>query len=304
MADDFADIEIFVTVVEAGGFSSAARIVNLSRSAVGKAVSRVELRLGSRLFHRTTRSQNLTEDGKLYYEHCQRAIDELKTAKAMLESGRRSARGRLRVTMPVLFGRLCIAPVLTRLASAHPDLELDLNFTDRPVDLVADGFDLAIRNGPIRAGAGLMVRLLAQEEMSVFAAPTYLSLKGVPATPADLKDHHAITYCRGDWEQRWMLKVPDASIDKIAPRTRMRFDDLDAIADAATAGLGLAWLPTWLIHKRVSSGALVRVFPEMPPHITEFHAIWPETPYLPMRTRVAIDALADEVGRLSSSPSS
>lgn len=303
MADDFADVEIFVMVVEAGGFSAAARIVNLSRSAVGKAISRLELRLGSRLFHRTTRSQNLTEDGKLYYEHCHRAIDELKTAKALLESGRRSARGRLRVTMPVLFGRLCIAPVLTHLASAHPDLELDLNFTDRPVDLIEDGFDLAIRNGAIGTGAGLMVRRIAHEETSVFAAPTYLSLKGVPATPADLKDHHAVTYSRAGREQRWMLPVPDASIDEIVPRTRMRFDDLDAIADATAAGLGLAWLPSWLIRKRISSGALVRVFPEISPYVTDVHAIWPETPYLPMRTRVAIDALADEVGKLSSSPS-
>jgi DNA-binding transcriptional LysR family regulator len=100
-----------------------------------------------------------------------------------------------------------------------------------------------------------------------------------------------------------MLPVPDATIDSIVPRTRMRFDDLDAIADAAAASLGLAWLPSWLIRKRISSGALVRVFPEMPPFITDVHAIWPETPYSPMRARVAIDALAGEVVKLSSSSS-
>ena len=146
-----ADLPVFVAAAEAGGFATAAARLHLSRSAVGKAVARLEGRLGTRLFHRTTRVLALTEDGAAFLDHGRRALAELQAGRAMLESGRREASGRLRVSMPVLFGRQCVAPVLIRLADAHPKLELDLNFSDRSADLVEDGFDLAIRNGALQA---------------------------------------------------------------------------------------------------------------------------------------------------------
>src|SRR4051794_38324289 len=126
MTDSFNDVPAFVAAVEANGFSAAARRMHVSRSAVGKAIARLEARLSTRLFHRTTRNQTLTEDGMAFFEHCVRAMEELNAGKARLEVGRGSVSGRLRVSMPVLFGRLCIAPVLTKLAAANPDLELEL----------------------------------------------------------------------------------------------------------------------------------------------------------------------------------
>lgn len=140
-------ISIFVETVEAGGFSAAADRLHLTRSAVGKTIARLEQRLGVRLFNRTTRMQSLTEEGRFFYERCLRAVEEIRLGEAMLESGRHSVRGRLRISMPVLFGRLCIAPILENLLDEHPELELDLSFNDRIVDLLEDGFDLVIRNG-------------------------------------------------------------------------------------------------------------------------------------------------------------
>ncbi len=136
MSEALNGISVFVTAAEAGGFSAAAAKLHLSRSAVGKTIARMETRLGVRLFHRTTRSQSLTEDGQAYFEHCLRALEALRAGDQMLESGRKEASGRLRVSAPVLFGRYCVAPVLTALARQHPKLELDLNFTDQVVDLV------------------------------------------------------------------------------------------------------------------------------------------------------------------------
>src|SRR5579859_1450539 len=130
MIDRLTGVSIFVETVDAGGFSAAAARLNLSRSAVGKTVARLEDRLGVRLFHRTTRRQSLTDDGQVFYERCLRALEELRVGELLLESGRQEAVGRLRVSMPVLFGRRCVAPILTRLALGHPKLELDLNFTD------------------------------------------------------------------------------------------------------------------------------------------------------------------------------
>lgn len=131
MIGRLAGLPVFIEAVEAQGFSAAAARLNLSRSAVGKSVARLEDRLGVRLFHRTTRSQSLTEDGQAFYEHCLRALAEIRAGEAMLESGRLEVAGRLRVSMPVLFGRRCVAPILAGLAGKHPKLELDLSFSDR-----------------------------------------------------------------------------------------------------------------------------------------------------------------------------
>lgn len=292
MADNFTDIPTFVAVVEMGGFSAAARRLNLSRSAVGKAVARLEARLGVRLFHRTTRSQSLTEDGQAFHEHCQHALKALRAGTAMLDSGRKTAAGKLRVSMPVLFGRLCVAPLLTQLAALHPKLELELNFSDRLADLAEDGFDLAIRNGPLGDGAGLMARRIAHERTMIFAAPSYIEQHGEPETLADLFRHQAVTYSRNGRVQTWLFPQHGAPPQEVTPPTRLRFDDLDAIADAAVAGFGLARLPHWLANARVRAGELVHVLDGLPALVTDVHAIWPETPYLATRVRVAINALA------------
>ncbi len=298
MMDRLDGIAVFVQAVETGSFAAAAARLNLSRSAVGKTVARLEARLGVRLFHRTTRSQSLSEDGQIYYERCLRALAELRTAEAMLESGRKQVTGRLRVTMPVLFGRYCVAPILLDLARQHPGLELDVSFSDRVVDLTEEGFDLAIRNGPLRSGAGLMTRRLAYQRMVVCAAPAYLETRGVPLSIADLADHDAVLYWRADLHRTWLFPNSDNPTVEIVPPARIRLDDLEAIADAAVTGAGLAWLPCWLIRGRVRKGELACVLADQPGMVFEAHAVWPRMPHLPLRLRLAIDALVGNLPRM------
>lgn len=285
-------VDVFVAAVENGSFASAAERLHLTRSAVAKAIARIEARLEVRLFHRTTRSQSLTEDGQVYYERCVRALEELRAGEAALESGRREASGRLRVSMPILFGRRCVAPVLARLAVEHPKLELELSFSDRPVDLIEDGFDLAIRNGEAGEGGGLMTRTISLQRMTVCAAPTYLAEHGRPETLDDLASHRAVVYGRAGRIRTWQFPLPDGTIRETTPPSRLRFDDLEAIADAAEAGHGLAWLPCWLIRERVQAGRIVPLLQDAPRLVIRTHALWPETPHLPLRVRLAIDALA------------
>ena len=294
MIDLLNDVPTFVTAVEAGGFSAAARRLHLSRSAVGKAVARLEGRLGVRLFQRTTRSQSLTDDGQAFYEHCQRAIGELQAGQAMLESGRKVASGKLRISMPVLFGRLCAAPVLTRLAERNPELELELDFRDDIVDLIHDRFDLVIRNGPLGDGPGLMTRRIGFERTMVCASPSYVERHGQPTKLSDLTRHQAITYCRNGRIQTWLFPRERALPQQVTPQSRFRFNDLGAIVDAAANGLGLAWLPNWLVNDRIAAGTLIRILPGESCLVGHVNAIWPEAPHLPMRVRVAIDALAKE----------
>ncbi|APO75742.1 LysR family transcriptional regulator protein [Rhizobium etli 8C-3] len=293
-------ISVFVEVAEAGGFSKAAERLHLTRSAVGKTIARLEQRLGVRLFHRTTRAQSLTEEGQFFYEHCLRAVEEITRGEALLESGKREVRGRLRITMPVLFGRQCVAPILIKLLDEHPHLELDLSFNDRIVDLVDDGFDLAVRNGPLGDYPGLMVRVIAKQRMTVCASPGYLERCGIPSKLEDLEVHHGIVYGRQDRNRTWIFPTNAEPLRQVLPRSRLRLDDLATIADAAAQGVGLAWLPCWLVRDRVASGELRRVLTDIPAVAFDANVVWVKSPAMQPKVRLVIDTLAAKLPGLMS----
>lgn len=291
MSERLDGIVPFVHAVEAGSFAQAAERLHLSRSAVGKAVARLEARLGVRLFHRTTRTQSLTEEGQAFYERCERALAELSAGEAAMESRQSSPRGKLRVSVPVLFGRLSVAPVLREWASAYPDLRVEVSFADRVVDLVEEGYDLGVRIGPLGDSASLRARKLGTQRMSICASPAYLRAHGHPRTPADLDGHMAIVYRRRGADVPWKLLGEDGR--DVAPRiaARLSLDDVQAIVDAAVAGAGLARLPCWLVAQHVQRGELEVVFDAENVAASDIHVVWPTSHHLPSKTRGAIDAL-------------
>lgn len=295
MQDQLDGVFVFVETVKAGSFARAAERLSVTRSAVGKAITRVEERLRVRLFHRSTRSLTLTEDGRLYYESCQRAIDELAAAESLLESGRKDVTGRLRVTMPVLFGRHCVAPVLLAWAADHPGLELELNLSDRPVDLIADGFDLAIRNGALKADGALRARHLLTQRKVLCASPAYLARRSAPTSLADLDAHDHLLYRRGDFVHPIQFEDEQRRILEIAPRGRLRMDDLSAMVDAAIAGMGLAWVPDWLVHQPLAEGRLVRLLADYRAAPLETSAVWAANQAMPLRLRMAVDLLVERL---------
>ncbi|WP_066726220.1 LysR family transcriptional regulator [Sphingomonas pituitosa] len=292
MRDVFDGVFVFIEAVEAGGFAKAADRLALTRSAVGKAVARLEERLGVRLFQRTTRSQCLTEDGQQYYERCVRALRELQAGEALLESGRLEVTGRLRVSMPVLFGRYCVAPILREFARQHPKLDLELNFSDRRVDLIAENFDIVVRNGGLSNETSLRARRLASQRKVLCAAPRYIEARGIPSTLDDFASHDLLGYWRGDHVLPWRLPDADGTLVEVQVASRLRFDDLEVIADAVVEGMGLAWLPYWLIRDRMHAGDLVALWEDRPSASLQCYAVWPVSDYLPLRCRMAIDALA------------
>lgn len=295
MTDRLAGIREFVAVVEAGGFAAAAATLNLSRSAVGKSIARLEERLGARLCHRTTRTLSLTDDGKAFYEHCVRALAELEAAEASLEFGRTVPTGRVRVAAPVIFGRRCVAPVLYEVARQHPGLVLEIAFSDRPVEIIEEGYDLAIRNGDLPEASGLMSRTLARQRMTVCASPAYLAEHGRPTVLADLPAHQAIDYANATRTRNWLFRDGRGKSVEVPMKGRIRLDDLEAMMDATVAGMGLAWLPCWLIRSHVASGELVPLLLDVPAMGFSTSALWPQSPVVPSRIRVMIDALAAEL---------
>ncbi|MBR1169372.1 LysR family transcriptional regulator [Bradyrhizobium liaoningense] len=296
--DRLTSMAVFVRAVDLGSFAAAADALEMSGPMVGKHVRFLEERLGARLLNRTTRRQSLTDAGQAYYERCRAVLSEAEAADSVVADQLSEPRGRLRVTMPALLGRHCIAPLLMRLARKHSHLELDLSFGDPIADIVEAGYDLAIRTGDLDDQSGLIARRIASQRMVVCGARSYLRTSGKPKSLGDLANHQAIIY-RGSGRVRpWLFPQEGGIPREIMPSGRLRFDDLEAIADAAAQGMGLAWLPYWLVRERLDTGALVSLFSNQPQFLYECHALWPRSPRLPPKVRAAVDMLAAGLPKL------
>ncbi len=296
--DRLTSMTVFVKAVDLGSFAAAGDALALSAPMVGKHVRFLEQRLGARLLNRTTRRQSLTDLGRAYYERCRTVLAEAEAADALAAEQRSEPQGRLRVAMSVHFGRRCVTPVLLKLARHHPKLELDLFYSDRLIDLTEGEHDLAIRTGTLEDSAGLTARRVAQQRMVVCAAPAYLKQHGRPRRLEDLAAHEAITYRRSARITPWRFPQAGTQPIEVTPVGRLRLDDLDAIADAAAAGMGLAWLPLWLIRDRLADGTLVTLLAKQPPYLYDFTALWLQTPHLLLKVRLTIDALAAGLPKL------
>lgn len=296
-------IATFVQAVEAGSFALAAARLRQTRSAVGKSIARLEQRLGTRLFNRTTRRQSLTENGQAFFERCKRALGEIEAAEAALDESGRDLIGRLRVSAPLLLGREMVAPLLSRLVALHPRLELEVALSDRVVDLLEEGFDFGVRLGKLRDSATLAARSLGSFDFVICAAPAYLGRRGLPVSADDFRHHTAIVYASSGPEAPWLATDADGHEQELQVQRRLRFDDVQAIADAALAGAGLARLPRWLAAPHVAVGNLQFIGDGRHAHAVAVHAVWPQTRHLPMKTRAAIDLLASEIpGMLTEGP--
>ncbi|TCU14832.1 LysR family transcriptional regulator [Rhizobium sullae] len=296
MVDRLSGISVFVQAAGAGSFARAGDQLGLTRSAVGKAIARLEDRLETRLFNRTTRGQSLTDRGQDFYERCLRIMAEVDAAEAVLDTDDGSPSGLLRVSAPVLLGRQCVAPILVALAKRHPKLELDLRFSDHFVDIVEDRIDLAVRIGPLPDRSGLLSRTLGTFDQMLCAAPSYIASRGCPLTIDDLLEHECLLYSRrGGRIEPWRFKLGDGNAAELSPVGRLRFDDLDAIANAAVDGVGIACLPRWLVRTRIESGKLLAVLGSHRALGNDVHAVRPQTPHVLSKVRFAVEELAKKM---------
>jgi DNA-binding transcriptional LysR family regulator len=251
----------------------------------------MEARLGTRLLNRTTRSLGLTPEGEAYYAACVEALTVLDAAQAQLAAHLAAPAGRLRIDLPLTFGRRCVAPILFEIAERFPDLRLDVSFTDRRVDLVPEGIDLAVRMGELDDRVGLVARRIYVERSAVCAAPAYLDRHGRPQTIDDLERHALIVYGRDGFVSPWF--IPDAAgrPRKYAPRGRIVLGHGEPMLDATLAGCGVTYLPTWLIANELVSGQLERLLSHDLAETASIHAIWPATRTLAPKIRIVVDEL-------------
>lgn len=290
-AEHLKGITAFVQAADAGGFTLAAERLGLSKSGIAKSVARLEERLGVRLFNRTTRRFALTAEGQSFYEACVRVLADLESAEAALNAHRVRPRGRLRVDLPVVFGRRWVVPVLLDIGARYPELVLEVSLTDRRIDPIEEGIDLVIRIGDLEDSSTLVARRLGLQESVVCASPAYLDQHGRPTALDSLDAHRCIVFGRGGqtlpW---WFLDGKGAPMAK-ALAGHISFNHSDAICDAVLAGQGIALLSTWLIADHLREGRLVRVLSDIETRGFPIHALWPHTRHMSPKVRVVVDEL-------------
>ncbi|WP_419900247.1 LysR family transcriptional regulator [Roseomonas sp. USHLN139] len=286
-------IEAFVAAADLGSFTAAAERLNLTTSAVSKSVGRLEARLDSRLFERTTRRLALTSEGAAFYATCSRVLSDLAEAEAVLASHGSEPVGRLKVDLPIAFGRLRVMPLLLRLAEQYPGLRPHVTFTDRYVDIIEEGIDVAVRIGLAQGrGDGLAQRHLGTERRIFCAAPAYLARRGHPGNRDELLALDRILYGRSDGTASgWRLDAPE---DRAASG-RLVLGSAEAQVEAVKAGFGIAQLATWLIQHELARGELVEVLPEFAIEGLPLHLVWPRSRQLSPKVDALLNLLTAEL---------
>lgn len=293
--ENLSGIAFFVQAAETRSFSEAGRNLGVSSSAVGKSVSRLEERLGVRLFHRSTRSITLTAEGTLFLERCRRILCELEAAELELSETQQAPRGRLRISLPV--AGMLVMPALTRFMHRYPAIGLDVDFSDRLVDVIEEGFDVVMRTGE-PADSRLMSRMLGTFRLQLVAAPDYLARRGIPTTPADLAHHACLQHkfpSTGKFEP-WPLKAAtteNATAPEWSLPTAMVCNTSAALLDVAIAGLGIACLPDFMVRQPIARGELTPLLDQYIVHQGTFRLLWPASKKLSPKLRVFIDFMVE-----------
>lgn len=270
--DKMRSMEVFIRVVDAGGFSAAARTLDMSTVMVSKHIAALEQLVGARLLHRTTRSQSLSEIGQQYAEQCRHILQLVQAAETGALAMRAIPRGTLRVSAPAAFGSRCLAPAMAEYLELHPEVNLELDLSNRLSDIVEEGLDAAIRIGPLKDST-MVARPLTPLQMIVCAAPGYLKRHGTPRTPRDLAQHRCLDFSHWRHDTRWQLGQLGAP-DGPTPNCRMRSNNGEALRLAAVAGLGLVMQADAVLADEIAAGRLVPVLRKYWPLPRPMHLIY------------------------------
>lgn len=293
--DPVSGMTVFARVVEANGFTAAARDLGLSKAAVSKHVARLEDRLGVRLLNRSTRRLGLTEAGRDYYERARRILAEVEEAELSAASRQAHPRGQLRVNAPVTFGQSHLAPLLPAFMHRYPQVQVDMVLNDRFVDLIEEGFDMAVRVAELPSSS-LIARRLCGAPHVVAAAPSYLAARGRPKHPRDLTRHDCLLYsylASGD-EWRFIEEGRTFGVRVAGP---LRANNGDVLRHAAVAGLGIVYAPDFVIADALASGSLAPLLEEWRMPDVGVHAVYPPGRPLGAKLRVFVDFLSEALGR-------
>lgn len=291
--DRFADMQMFVKVVESASISAAAERLEVAKSAVSRRLAELEARLGVQLLQRTTRRLNLTDSGRSFYERCLRILADLEEAEIAVSQAHGALSGKLRVALPLSFGLLHLVPVINAFAAAHPELEFDLDFNDRQVDLMQEGFDLAVRVAHL-SDSSLIARRIAVVRHMVCASPGYLEQRGTPSTPDDLLTHACLGYSNLANPGLWAYTDAQDKRARIQVPITLKANNGDFLQRAAIAGQGIIMQPTFYVSEAICSGDLVPILCNYRWPEVNAYAMYPPTRHLSTRVRALVDFLVEK----------
>lgn len=289
------EILVFMAVVDEGSFVAGGRAMGLTRSAAGKSVSRLEDRLGVRLLNRTTRTLSLTDEGRLFYERGMQILAAVDDAESSMAGRTGTPRGLLRLTVPDAFGRLVILPLLRKYLETWPDIQIEVSFTDRQADIIEEGFDLAIRIGGTNSDTRLVSRVVAKYKAMLCASPSYIAAHGEPLDVDSLANHDCLIFSSRNRRQSWLVRDDEGRWIKAPGRSRLRLDSGEAIRDAAVSGLGIGFLPDFLVAGDLAAGRLQQVLPDLEFEQVNIVTIYPTKRLLEPRVRGFIDLMVEEL---------
>ncbi len=290
--DRLTEMEAFASVVDNGGFTEAARKLGVSKSAISKHVASLETRLGARLLDRTTRRVSPTEIGLAYYDRATQVLDEAAAADAMVTSLQSEPTGTLRLSAAIDFGAQHLPDALSGFLKAYPDMRVHMMLDNRPVDLLSGRFDAALRIGNL-SDSSLRARKLTTMRMAMVAAPAYLAEHGAPERIDDLTQHNLLHYSTEPSDTFWRIKSPSGEARQIRVGGRLTVNDGLSLLRSAEAGLGIAYLPSFLYYKSVAEGRLVKVLPDLPVDERNVQIVYQPGQFIQPKLRVFIDYLVE-----------
>ncbi|MRI35138.1 LysR family transcriptional regulator [Endozoicomonas sp. OPT23] len=293
--NQFGALAIFVAVVESNGFAAAARKLGLSKSAVSKRITQLEEHLGVQLLHRSTRKLSLTEAGERYLSRAIEALNAAQEAEDSVFELQGSPKGQLKISVPMSFGRLHIAPLVPEFLSNYPGISINMVMEDRVMDLVGEGFDLAIRGGKL-ADSSLIARKIAPCHNLLVATPAYLKKHGTPETVSDLHDHNCLHYVYSKDSSEWVLMGRDETVS-IQTTGNFLVNNSEALMTAILGNCGIGRLTTFTASEYLKSGELVQVLPDYRLPQQTMYAVYPERKHLPAKVRAFIDFIIDKIGK-------
>lgn len=288
-------IDVFVCVADTGSFTAAAERLNLTSSAVSKGIARLESRLQSRLFHRTTRSLSLTDAGTAFYRTCTGVLADLEEVELSLHAENTQPQGRVRIDLPASYGRLCALPVILKFVEDHALLLPHISFTDRFVDPTEEGIDIVVRIGGSDVWPNTLGhRYLGTERVIFCASPAYLNKRGEPKNDRDLEQHSCIVYGMGDGTVgHWHFSgAQTGATERRGLPARIALGDAEAQAIAAVAGLGITQLPMWLVKRELDEGRLIEVLPQLATNSLPINLVWLKNRETLPKVRALLDALS------------
>jgi LysR family transcriptional regulator for bpeEF and oprC len=291
--DQLQGMRVFTRVAELGSFAKAAETLDLSRAMASSYVAQLEKHLGTRLLHRTTRKVSVSPEGAVYLEHCKRILAEIDSADDLLRLARNRPQGKLRVDVPIAFGKHLLLPALPKFTQRYPELALEVRFNDRFVDLVAERVDVAVRAGPVR-DPDLIAKKVATSRLVTCASPAYLSSAGFPRTPEDLRKHRLIGYLRSDSSRanEWRFKIDDVVRDVKLPFS-LSFNSIEPLGISAFEGQGIVQLNDLVVSYPIAQGKLVEVLREYSCEGPSLSVVYPRATQQLAKVRVFAEFAAD-----------